>query len=99
MNQIADIVKALFRGAGGLSPSCREAARLQSKALDGGLLLSERVGLRIHLFLCKWCRRYGNQITFLRETAHMYDLKMTEPASPGLSDEARERIKKRLRSG
>lgn len=98
MNRIADIFKALFRGFGVLSPSCREAARLQSKALDGRLTPGQRAGLRIHLFLCKWCRRYGKQITFLREAAHKHDDEMTDPACRGLSDEARERIKKRLQS-
>jgi len=42
-----------------LSPGCREASRLQSEALDQPLSLPQRLGLRLHLLICKWCRRYA----------------------------------------
>ena len=69
MNWPSNIVKTLVRGLGNLSPSCKEAIRLQSAALDRKLTLLERFGLRFHLVLCKWCRSYGRQITFLRSAA------------------------------
>ena len=64
--------------------------------MDGKLSFSQRLGLRIHLYLCKWCRRYGSQIEFLR-TASQHEPKPDEslPARP-LSPEARERIRQRL---
>ena len=96
MKWFRDIVKALTRGIGDLSPSCKQAVRLQSAALDGKLSFRERLGLRIHLVLCKWCRRYGKQIRFLhtasREHAGEEQVRRT------LSPEARERIKQRLQS-
>jgi hypothetical protein len=81
-----------------LSPSCREAARLQSLALDHKLSLRQRLGLRLHLFLCKWCNRYGNQLRFLRRAAREHPERLAESGPPKLSDEARERMKQRLRS-
>lgn len=79
-----------------LSPNCKEAIRLQSDALDRPLSRLQRVGLRIHLAMCRWCSRYGKQIKFLRAVAqrcdHDHNAKQTMPP------EARERIKRRLQT-
>ena len=98
MNWLVKIVKALVRGLADLSPGCKTATRLQSEALDGKLPLRQRFGLRVHLLLCKWCRRYGKQITFLRNAAHGHPDEIAEPVPQKLSGEARERIKQRLRT-
>jgi hypothetical protein len=91
-------MRTFFKRLADFSPSCKTATRLQSEGMDRPLPLTQRVGLRIHLVLCKWCRRYGSQIHFLREAAHEHP--EPEPtAAPTLSTEARERIKKRLQSG
>jgi hypothetical protein len=98
MNQFMKLKKLLARVAAGLSPSCKEAARLQSAALDRKLTLLERFGLRFHLLLCKWCRRYGKQITFLRSAAqHSAEHNQCSPPQT-LSPEARERIKQSLQT-
>jgi len=97
MNWLVKIVKIVVSGLVDLSPGCKTATRLQSEALDRKLPLRQRFGLRVHLLLCKWCRRYGKQITFLRSAAHAHPDEMAEPVPQKLSDEARERIKHRLR--
>ncbi|HVY70227.1 MAG TPA: zf-HC2 domain-containing protein [Verrucomicrobiae bacterium] len=79
-----------------MSPSCKQAARLQSDSLDRKLRLSERLGLRLHLLLCKWCRRYGQQVRFLRDAARRNTEKLAGPGTGRMSDEARERIKRSL---
>ena len=81
-----------------LSPTCKEASRLQSQALDRKLSLMQQIGLRIHLLLCKWCRRYGKQIGFLHDAAHEYPDELAEPVPQKLTNEARERIKQRLQA-
>jgi len=81
-----------------LSPHCREASRLQSDAFDQSLSLPQQFGLRVHLLLCKWCRRYGKQIRFLRRAAHEHSEALTEAAPHSLSPEARERLKQSLRN-
>ena len=102
MNRLPNVLKTLVRGLGKLSPTCKEAVRLQSVALDRGLTPSERFGLRLHLLLCKWCRAYGKQVRFLhsaaKECAHAsaHDHPSSQPA---LSSEACERIKRSLQSG
>jgi hypothetical protein len=89
-------MKLLKRWAADLSPSCKEAARLQSAALDGKLTLRQRLGLRFHLVLCRWCRRYGKQITFLRSAAQQSAEHDEHSPSEVLSPEAHERIKRNL---
>jgi hypothetical protein len=81
-----------------LAPNCREAARLQSAALDGKLPLLQRVGLRIHLVLCVWCRRYGQQIRLLHFACGRRGEDQFEVQARELPDEARKRIKRALES-
>src|SRR3974390_2679692 len=98
MSWLSKLSRGLARGTALLSPSCKEATRLQSEAMDRKLLLHERLGLRFHLLLCKWCRRYGSQLRFLRSAAHECE-EHASPALPqGLSPQARERIKQKLQS-
>ena len=82
-----------------LSLDCSEASRAQSEMLDHTLPGACRVGLWLHLLLCKWCRRYGRQIRFLQATARNHAEKLSEADSRSLSDGARERIKSRLLAG
>jgi len=99
MNNLPNMLKSLRRGMAELSPGCREAARLQSEAMDGPLRLRQRIGLRIHLFLCKWCRRYGKQIGFLRAVAHEQEKQIQSLPDQTLRSEAKDRMKERLKSG
>jgi hypothetical protein len=98
MKWLSNLFRPLTRTLNTLYPSCREAARLQSASLDRRLPLARRFGLKFHLLFCKWCRRYGKQVAFLRTA-------MQESDPPGhlcppqnLSPDARERIKQRLQS-
>ena len=100
MNRPPNILKTLLRGVGALSPTCKQAARLQSVALDRTLTPVERFGLRSHLLFCKWCRAYGKQIRFLSAAAKEHASDDDQPSpQPALSSEARERIKRSLQSG
>jgi hypothetical protein len=95
MKWLRNLVGAL----GLLSPTCRQATRLQSEARDRRLSFFEKLGLRLHLFLCKWCRRYGKQLEFLRSAARECEPDESRQAPQGLPPEARERIKEKLKSG
>src|SRR5258708_1181160 len=95
---ISKFVTTLTKGVKTFSPSCKQAARLQSEALDRTLSASERFGLRVHLLLCKWCRRYGRHLSFLRSAAHEWDETQSAEAPQRLSPEAREGINQSIRS-
>lgn len=46
--------------------NCGEVTRLVSESLDRKLPLHQRMGIRIHLFMCKFCARYSKQLKLLR---------------------------------
>jgi len=79
-----------------LLPTCRQVSRLQSDLLDQPLSLPKRIGLRLHLLVCKWCRRYGKQIRFLHEAVHEHPDELSQATPRTLSPEAREEFKQRL---
>ncbi len=98
MNWFAKSLKALAGCLAALSPNCKEASRLQSAALDHRLPLIERAGLRVHLLLCRWCRRYGRQIRFLHHATREHPDKLAETTAATLPAAARERIKQTLKA-
>lgn len=45
--------------------SCKEATRLVSEGLDRELPFWQRLGLRLHVVMCRGCSRFARQITAL----------------------------------
>ena len=91
-----NIAKSFISAVADLSPGCKHASRLQSEALNHQLPARQRLGLKIHLMLCDWCRRYGKQTSMLRDATHQHPGEMIPPVPQSLSEEARERLKQRL---
>ena len=55
-----------------LSLTCEESSRLLSNELDRTLLGPERIALRLHLVLCRHCRRFERNLRiFRRLLGHM----------------------------
>lgn len=81
-----------------LSLSCREASTLLSKAQDTPLGWPERLAIRMHLLICKSCRRFSHQLSLLRETLRAFTSRTQKGQSPSppLSREERDRILKKL---
>lgn len=99
MDFLKRLVRGLKTGLRAFSPNCREVSRLQSDTLEQSLPLARRVGLRIHLLLCRWCRRYGEQIRFLRHAVREHPEQVNAASPHTLSPAARERLKQSLRNG
>ena len=57
--------------------TCKQASQLLSQSLDRPLTRGERFRLRFHLLICKFCKRFGQQLIGLR-TAIRQQIKMTE---------------------
>jgi len=47
--------------------SCKEATELISQGMDRRLSLAERIGLHLHLLICRGCRATEGHLHFLRE--------------------------------
>ena len=79
---------------------CKEAAHLFSESLIRPLPLRRRIALRVHLLLCKLCRRNVRQIRAIEQIVREYSRGLEEGAGapgPGLTEEGRERLKAALR--
>jgi hypothetical protein len=78
-------------------PTCQQTVETISQSMERSLTLKERIKLKLHLWICAWCQWYLEHLHIIRETARA---KADEPPDyssiPGLSNEARERIRRRL---
>ena|SRR5690242_15977575 len=78
-------------------PTCQQTVERISLSMDRRLSLSERIKVKLHLWICAWCQWYFEHLHLIRDTARA---KADEPpefvSNSGLSDEARERIRRRL---
>lgn len=62
-----------------LLPTCEDSARLLSEGCDRTLSPLERAGLRLHLVVCRQCRRFGRNMRLLRKLLD----EVTRPHFPG----------------
>ena len=75
-------------------PTCREATELASREMDERLSLLDRVGLKMHLAICKNCRRFTVQ---LEEMRRLFRLETgADDDAAGLAPDARRRIEAEL---
>jgi hypothetical protein len=79
----------------GLMKTCKETSLLVTQSLDRKLTWTERLGMRIHLAVCNNCARFTKQMRLIREWLGTED----EAVQPGLTDEGRERIARKLQEG
>lgn len=49
--------------------SCEQASKLSSRAMEQPLTRFERMGLSLHLMMCKRCTNFARQIEFLRRAS------------------------------
>lgn len=75
--------------------SCKKITGMISESMDLKLPLSRRMGIRFHLMMCHLCRRYEQQLLFIRSVLHR-DQKTDDVSSQTLPDDARQRIEKKL---
>ncbi len=79
--------------------SCKQTSELISQGLDQHLPFTKRVGVRIHLLMCRTCTQYEKQLRFMRRATGKLsqDAESQGQAAPPLPAEARERIKSALK--
>jgi hypothetical protein len=81
--------------------SCKDVTQHLSESMDISLPIGKRIGVRVHLLMCKFCARYERQLLLIRETVRRIvaaEEKPGEPPGETLSEEAKERIRKSLRN-
>lgn len=78
-------------------PTCQQTVEKISQSMERSLSLRERIDLKLHLWICVWCQWYLEHLHIIRQTARTQaDTPADFTSGPGLSNEARERIRRRL---
>jgi hypothetical protein len=52
--------------------SCKQATELMSQEQDRPLSLTERVGLRLHVWICTGCNKSRRQMSVLRDACRRF---------------------------
>jgi hypothetical protein len=77
--------------------NCKEITRMVSGSLDRALPIYQRMGIRIHLMMCKFCTRYRRQLLILSEAIRLKPIQGEEIELPiSLPPEAKLRLKRLL---
>jgi hypothetical protein len=78
---------------------CQDVSRKISQSLDEELPLGQRMAIRIHLMMCRYCALFYRQLVLLRKMSrHMDPDQPSGESHDKLSAEAKTRIKDKLRS-
>lgn len=80
--------------------SCKEAAQLISEQKDHKLGFGDRMGLRMHLVMCRMCNAYKNKLDMISRFAQQASDFVLGDAQTAvaLSADAKQRIKRKLTS-
>ena len=78
-------------------PACQQTVETISQSMERPLTLGERIKLKLHLWICVWCQWYLEHLHIIRQTSRAQADKAPELLTGAtLSNEARERIRRRL---
>jgi hypothetical protein len=77
--------------------NCKEVSQIVSEGMDRELPLHQRIFIRMHLLMCKYCSRFRNQLYLMRKVCRSAQIPPADSDdSPALSQEALERIMRAL---
>ncbi len=96
LNPLQKITHAMMRLMVRVMPSCRDVSQLISEGMDRHLPLRKRLSLRLHVSMCKYCRRYEKQLHYLHEGVDHYADPEKNTVEKSLPPAARERLEKAL---
>jgi len=88
------MMKLMMRMMNKVLPTCKEVSHLTSQAMDETLPWTKRLGMRLHLMMCVWCRRNSEQLQMIRDLARNQSASQTKEAK--LSSDARDRLSRLL---
>ena len=76
--------------------NCQEISKKVSESFDRPLPIWQRLGIRMHLLMCKYCARFRQQLILLHKALGAIDAQAEE--SELLSTDAKERIRNAIRN-
>ena len=78
--------------------TCKQASQIISQSLDRNLSWQERLTLCLHLFICKYCKRFSQQLTTLRVTLKRMNETVENDTNITMSLDIKARIAKSMQS-
>ena len=76
---------------------CKDASRLRSQSQDRRLTIGEKIGLRVHLWICDSCREFSRQLQLIRQACRGIEKsKRMHADTEALSPQAKARILREL---
>lgn len=79
--------------------SCREVSQRVSRSFEQDLPWMQRLLVRLHLKMCRYCARFAHQLALLRRIVQQTEwVDNLSESETGLPDDARDRIKRALQS-
>jgi hypothetical protein len=92
------MIRQSFNTLRSLSPNCREAARLMSQVSGRNLSRPERIGLQVHVLICRSCRAYRHSIRILAQLMRIATRTSYPVETIALPQAAKDRILRELKS-
>ena len=74
--------------------TCKQASQFISASLDRPLTFRERLILRFHLFICKYCARFNQQMIMMRNIVNNMVIATEQNEQIEIPKELKERIAK-----
>lgn len=78
--------------------SCKQASKLISQSLDRPLTWSEKIQLRLHLFMCNPCTQFKRQLNMLRTAMQWIRNGIEHDSTIKLPLDVKDRILHRIKS-
>ncbi len=79
--------------------NCKEVSEMVSESMDRALPFYQRVLIRMHLLMCKYCTRVREQFKVIRAASRYEELHGKElDSSRSLSNDGKERLKEFLKN-
>jgi len=76
--------------------NCKQTSQLVSQSLDRRLSLRERIAVRLHLLICKYCKRFSQQLLAIRIGLQRMTKSMEEDTHLNMPSETKARSAKAL---
>lgn len=78
-------------------PTCQQTVQTISESMERRLTLGESIKLKLHFWICVWCQWYMEHLQLIRDASRAQAAPATDHMTNAtLSNEARERIRRRL---
>lgn len=78
--------------------NCKQTSQLVSQSLDRRLTLQERFAVKVHLWICKYCRRFSRQLMAMRVGLQRMTQSVEDDTTVHMPSESKARIAKVLES-